>query len=87
MYKIEYTDGFKKKFKKLDQSIQRLILKWLRSNLYGYSNPRVHGKALTADLSGYWRYRIANYRIIAEIKDEQLIIVAVSVSHRRDIYK
>ena len=87
MYQIEYTDGFKKKFKKLDQSIQRFILKWLRLNLYGCSNPRVHGKALTADLSGYWRYRIANYRIIAEIKDEQLIIVAVSVSHRRDIYK
>ena len=87
MYQIEYTDGFKKKFKKLDQSIQRLILKWLRLNLYGCSNPRVHGKALTADLSGYWRYRIANYRIIAEIKDEQLIIVAISVSHRRDIYK
>ena len=82
MYKIEYTDGFKKKFKKLDQSIQRFILKWLRLNLYGCSNPRVHGKALTADLSGYWRYGIANYRIIAEIKDEQLIIVAVSVSHR-----
>lgn len=86
MYRIEYTKEFEKQFKKLDQSIQRLILKWLKKNLYNCENPRVHGKPLTANLSGYWRYRIADYRMVVEIKDTELVIVDVSVAHRKEVY-
>lgn len=87
MYKVVLAKSFEKDFKKLDKSIQRLIHKWIESNLYDCENPRVHGKALTANLNGYWRYRIGDYRIISEIKDDQLVILAIAVSHRRDVYK
>ncbi|WP_311650651.1 type II toxin-antitoxin system RelE/ParE family toxin [Selenomonas artemidis] len=49
--------------------------------------PRSHGKALQGSLSGYWRYRIGNYRLIARIVDEELIIIAVSVAHRSKVYR
>ena len=87
MYQIEYSNHFNKQLKKLDKSNQKLILKWIKNNIYQCEDPRLHGKGLTANLSGYWRYRIADYRLIVEIKDEQLVIVAVAVSHRRDVYK
>ncbi|MCR4898929.1 MAG: type II toxin-antitoxin system RelE/ParE family toxin [Acholeplasmatales bacterium] len=48
-------------------------------------NPKIHGKPLIANRSGQWRYRIGDYRIIALIEDEKLIILVISVGHRRDI--
>ncbi len=87
MYRIQYTERFHKQLKKMDPSVQKLILKWIKTNLYACEDPRLHGKALTANLSGYWRYRISDYRMIAEICDEALVIIAISVSHRRDVYK
>ena len=50
-------------------------------------NPRAYGKGLTANRSGQWRYRIGDYRLICSIEDERLIILALSVGHRSDIYK
>ncbi|TNH92894.1 type II toxin-antitoxin system RelE family toxin [Aeromonas hydrophila] len=35
----------------------------------------------------YWRYRVGDYRVICEIRDNEMVIVAVMVGHRRDIYE
>ena len=56
-------------------------------NLVGTENPRLHGKGLTANRSGQWRYRIGDYRLICNINDNKLIILALSVGHRRDVNK
>lgn len=87
MYQVILSKDFQKQFKKLDKSIQRIIAQWVRTNLFSCENPRSHGKALKANLSGYWRYRVADYRIIVEIKDTELIIIAISVAHRKNVYK
>lgn len=85
-YKIKYTDKYDKSFKKLDKPVQKIILKWIKVHLYNCENPRLYGKALTGNLRNYWRYRVGNYRIIAEIKDNELIVLVVDVGHRRKIY-
>ncbi|MGI6075240.1 MAG: type II toxin-antitoxin system RelE family toxin [Pyramidobacter sp.] len=87
MYRVVFTKQFEKKFEKLDKQAQRLIKNWLENNLINCADPRAHGKALTANLKGYWRYRIADYRLIAEIQDDRLTVFAITVSHRRDVYK
>lgn len=86
MYRIEYSNQFIKQLNKLDKYNQKLILKWIKNHIYHCENPRIYGKGLTANLTGYWRYRIADYRLIVEINDKDLVIVAVSVAHRRDVY-
>ena len=86
MYSVSTTPKFDKQIKKLDKYTRRLIIAWIEKNLEGCSNPRVHGKALSANRSGQWRYRIGDYRVICTIEDEDLIILALSVGHRRDIY-
>jgi mRNA interferase RelE/StbE len=50
-------------------------------------DPRQRGKGLAADRSGYWRYRVGDWRIIAEIRDDTLTIVAIGLGHRSDIYR
>ena len=34
-----------------------------------------------------WRIRVGNYRVIYEIQDNLLIIIVITVGHRRDVYK
>ena len=86
-FKVKFTETALKELKKLDKHTASLILGWIRKNLEDCENPRAHGKALTANHSGEWRYRVGDYRILAEIQDEEIIILVLTVGHRRDIYK
>lgn len=82
IYEVRYSAKAQKQLKKLDKSVVRVLIAWIEKNLVNTSDPRIHGKGLTANKSGFWRYRIGNYRIIADIKDNELIIEVVEVAHR-----
>ena len=86
-YKIIYSKDFKKIFKKLDPSVQRLVASWIKNNIENTTNPRIHGKPLIGDKKGLWRYRIGNYRLIVDIKDQELLILVITFGHRSGIYK
>ncbi len=86
IYHVETTTRFDREFRKLDKYTQRMIKAWIEKNLDECSNPRIHGKGLMANRSGQWRYRIGDYRLICEIHDNQLIILALTIGHRREIY-
>lgn len=85
-YRVETTARFDREFQKLDRYTQRMIKAWIAKNLVGCENPRQHGKGLTANRSGQWRYRIGDYRLICEIEDQELVILALTVGHRRGVY-
>lgn len=85
-YHVKTTPRFDKEFKKLDKYTQQMIKSWIGKNLQNCENPRAHGKGLTANKSGQWRYRIGDYRLLCLIQDQELIILALTVGHRRDIY-
>ncbi len=85
-FKIKFTARALKQLKKMDKHTAALIVGWLRKNIEGCSDPRQHGKGLTANRSGQWRYRVGDYRIIAEIQDEEVIVLIIEIGHRKDIY-
>jgi len=87
MYSIEYTQKAFKELKKMDKYTRKLILAWIEKNLVNCDNPRLHGKALVANKKGKWRYRVGNYRIISEIQEEKLIILVLTVGHRKNVYE
>ncbi|MBY7665193.1 type II toxin-antitoxin system RelE/ParE family toxin [Staphylococcus agnetis] len=72
---------------KIDKTTRNILLKWLYNNVHNSDNPRLHGKALQEELSNPWRYRVGKYRIIAEIQDDELVILAINVEIRGNIYK
>lgn len=86
-YSVETTARFDKEFKKLDRYTQRMLKSWIEKNLVGCSDPRLHGKGLMANRVGQWRYRIGDYRLICQIDDGKLVILALSVGHRREVYE
>ena len=89
-YEVKFTESAEKDLKKLsktNKAIAKLLKKWILENLINTQNPKQRGKALTGNLKGLWRYRVGSYRIVAEIKDEVLLILIVEISDRRETYK
>ena len=86
MWRLVFSKRSDKQLSKMDPGIRRVIIAWLLKNIDGCTDPRAHGKGLTADKSGKWRYRIGDYRVLCEIRDEELIVLAIEIGHRREIF-
>ena len=84
-WRVEYTDKALKQLKKMDRFDARLITSWVGKNLEGCADPRLHGKGLTDNRSGEWRYRVGDYRILCVIEDDVLLIVIFSIGHRSEV--
>ena len=85
-YKVEYTERAMKELQKLDKYTRQMIFSWIDKYLSECENPSAHGKALTANRKGQWRYRVGDYRIIAELQDDKIVILVLTVGHRSNIY-
>jgi mRNA interferase RelE/StbE len=86
VWRVEFDRDAARDLRKLGAPAQRLILRYLRQRIATAENPRRFGRALTGDLKGLWRYRIGDYRIVAAIEDDRLIVLVVTVGHRREVY-
>ncbi len=86
-YSVETTSRFDRVFKKLDKYTQKMIKAWIDKNLVDCEDSRLHDKGLTANRAGQWKYRIGDYRLICIIDDGKLVILALSVGHRKEIYE
>lgn len=86
-YQVEFEKGAQKALKKMDKYQSLLIMGWIQKNLVNCTDPRQYGKGLTVNRSGEWRYRIGDYRLIADINDETVTILMLEIGHRKNIYK
>lgn len=84
---IEFLPDAVKELKKLDRSMARRIITTLEERIATLDDPRTLGSALTGDHAGYWRWRVGDYRVVAQIKDERVVIIIVRVAHRRKVYR
>lgn len=71
--------------RKADPTTAQRIRDVLRA-VASLENPRSRGKGLTGNLAGLWRYRIGDYRIICDIRDQELVILALDIGRRDQIY-
>jgi len=83
-YSVTYSKAALKSLAKLDSPQRALVLGWIEANLQGCEGPRAYGAGLKGDLSEAWRYRVGSYRIIAELMDEELLVQAFCIDHRKD---
>lgn len=86
-YQVIYEKRAIKALAKIDRGQQRMILSWIEKNLENTENPEQYGKALKGSLKKYWRYRVGNYRILADIDQTEIKIILFNIGHRKDIYK
>lgn len=76
-YNVTFEKNALKKLTKIDANQRIMLMAWIQKNLDQCDNPRSHGKALSGKLNPYWSYRVGDYRIVAEIKDNELVIVII----------
>lgn len=86
-YNLVLSNDAKKQLKKMDKYVALFLLKEMQKTLNNIENPRYIGKALTGNKKELWRYRIGNYRVICNIDDTNLIVLALEVGHRKSICK
>ena len=85
---IEFAETATKQLRKLDRTVARRLLAFLRERVATTPDPRSIGAALKGDeLGQFWKYRVGDYRVIAEIRDSEIRIVVIRLGHRSDVYR
>jgi mRNA interferase RelE/StbE len=86
-WRIDSADSAAKQLRKLDPAAARRITAFLRERVSPAKDPCSLGAALKGDeLGQFWKYRVGDYRVIAEIHDREVRILVVRLGHRRDVY-
>ena len=84
---IEYTETAYKAFLALGSQNAKRIKKYLDERIATEEDPRRFGESLKANLSGFWKYRIGDFRVIVDIQEEKLVVLVVRVGHRSTVYQ
>ncbi len=87
-WRIEFDAAAKKEIQRLDRQVAQRILRFLRDRVALADDPRTLGQALRGERFGeFWKYRVGDYRVIARIEDEVLLILVVRIGHRSGVYR
>lgn len=84
---IEFAPQVENDLRRLGRPVRQRIAAALRERIAPLADPRDIGAPLVGEWTGYWRYRIGDYRLIARIEDERVVILIVRIAHRRDVYR
>jgi mRNA interferase RelE/StbE len=76
-----------KELERFDRSIQKRVVKYLQERVLNKAKPRSLGKALTGGKTGLWRYRVGDYRIICDIRDDAEVVHILRIAQRKDVYR
>jgi mRNA interferase RelE/StbE len=86
-WQIVFEERAAKQLFKLGAVDRKRIQSFIEHRILANGNPRTLGKALVGELSDLWSYRIGDYRILARIKDDVLVVLVVEVGNRREVYR
>jgi len=87
VWAIEFAPEAARELRKLGKQEAGRILRTLEERIAPLEDPRSLGAPLTGEHSGYWRWRIGDYRVIARIEDARVVILVVRVGRRREVYR
>lgn len=87
VWKIDFDPAALKELSKLDKPVEQRILKFLRERVARLDHPRQIGASLQGTLSGLWKYRVGDYRVICSLEDDRLVVLVLRIGHRREVYK
>lgn len=85
-WRIEFTESAEKQLARLDNKAQADIIRYLESRLATDDDPRRLGTPLRKEMSGLWKYRVGDYRVVCDIQGEKVLILVLRVGHRRKVY-
>ena len=87
-WKVELSNLARKNLDQLDPQVSKRIMVFLLSRIAISDNPRNVGSALQgSELGEFWKYRVGDYRVIAQILDAEVKILVVKIGNRKKVYR
>ena len=87
-WQIEFDESAKKELAKLDRQVASRLVEFLKNRVLNQRDPRSVGQALRGSTLGeFWKYRVGDFRIIASIQDDRMIVLVLRVGNRSDIFR
>jgi mRNA interferase RelE/StbE len=86
-WRIEFDPAALKELEKLDKTVERRIVKFLRDRVANLEDPRQIGGSLQGTRSGLWKYRVGDYRVICSLEHDRLVVLVLQIGHRREVYQ
>jgi len=87
-WKVKFEQAAERELSKLDPQTVKRILIFLHGRVAKLDDPRSIGEALKGSkLGDFWKYRVGDYRVIANIEDGALCILVVRIGNRREVYR
>ena len=83
-YQVEIVKHAQRQIRNLSPQIHKRVLTRIRALA---DDPRPHGVIRMAGEDDLYRIRVGEYRVIYSIEDDILLVLVVSVGHRREIYR
>jgi mRNA interferase RelE/StbE len=83
-YMVEVTSRARKNLREVPAGIQRKLIRRMEGLA---ENPRPAGAKKLQGLEDTYRIRVGDYRVVYEIKDDELVVLVIRVRHRRDVYR
>ena len=88
VWTIELTSTATRQLAQLDKTVAQRIRKFLQQRIAPHDNPRMLGQKLHGQTLGeFWKCRVGDYRIIARIEDDRVVVLVIQIGHRREIYR
>jgi mRNA interferase RelE/StbE len=85
-WRIEFDPAALRELEKLDKTVERRVVKFLRDRVANLDDPRQIGGSLQGTRSGLWKYRVGDYRVICSLEHDRLVVLVLQVGHRREVY-
>jgi mRNA interferase RelE/StbE len=85
---VSYTVQIKRSAEKAIASLPNAVRRRIDQHILALAvNPRPQGAIRLQGVSGVWRLRVGDYRIIYDIRDRELVVLVIHVAHRREAYR
>ena len=84
---VEISATAARQIAKLDRQVQSRIVRFLRERIATSEDPRRLGKPLRGDRPGLWRFRVGDYRLLCDIQQQPITVLALYVARRKEAYR
>jgi len=85
-YRVEFVKSAQKEFDRLASGLQVKIAEALNLLAQNPFSELLKVKKLKGSDSLY-RIRLGDYRVVYELRNEQLIVLVIKIGHRREVYR
>jgi mRNA interferase RelE/StbE len=84
-YVVQYDPKALKELANLDRPVARRIVRTV--DALKANRPRPSRSRPLVGYPDLWRLRVGDYRVVYTIKDAELVVLALRIAHRSDLYR